>query len=206
MDSAQLIFTYFPNLSTTQVAQIELLGELYADWNQKINVISRADIDFFYERHVLHSLALAKFISFKSETSVLDLGTGGGFPGIPLAILFPNVKFHLVDSINKKIKVVSEVSSALGLTNLTCEHGRVEQLQSKYDFVVTRAVAEFQMLVNWTRGKIKPNSFNEIKNGIIALKGGDLTEELAAFTKVRVIPISDYFSEPFFETKKIVYA
>jgi len=202
----ELIEKYFSNLSGSQIDQFNSLQHLYSDWNTKINVISRKDIDHLYERHVLHSLAIAKIISFKNDTSILDVGTGGGFPGIPLAIIFPECKFHLVDSIGKKITVVNEVSKALQLKNITTKHARVEQLTNKYDFVASRAVTSFPEFYQWVRQKINTTSVNELKNGIIYLKGGDLNEELKDFfTKVRIIRIADFFEEEFFETKKIVY-
>jgi len=202
----ELIEKYFSNLSGSQIDQFNSLQHLYSDWNTKINVISRKDIDHLYERHVLHSLAIAKIISFKNDTSILDVGTGGGFPGIPLAIIFPECKFHLVDSIGKKITVVNEVSKALQLKNITTKHARVEQLTNKYDFVVSRAVTSFPEFYQWVRQKINTTSVNELKNGIIYLKGGDLNEELQDFfTKVKITRIADFFEEEFFETKKIVY-
>jgi len=202
----ELIEKYFSNLSSRQIGQFDLLQNLYSDWNTKINVISRKDIDHLYERHVLHSLAIAKIISFKNDTSILDVGTGGGFPGIPLAIIFPECKFHLVDSIGKKITVVNEVSKALQLKNITTEHARAEQLTNKFDFVVSRAVTSFPEFYQWVRQKINTTSVNELKNGIIYLKGGDLNEELQDFfTKVKITRIADFFEEEFFETKKIVY-
>lgn len=202
----EIIEKYFSNLSNTQKNQFSKLQNLYSDWNSKINVISRKDIDQLYERHVLHSLSIAKFINFKKNTSILDVGTGGGFPGIPLAIMFPDCSFHLVDSICKKITVVNEVSKALKLKNITAEHIRVEQLTTNYDFVVSRAVTSFPEFYKWVKPKINKNSFNELKNGIIYLKGGDLNEELQDFiTKVKIFRIADFFEEEFFETKKIVY-
>lgn len=201
-----LIQKYFPKLSSTQLSQFGQLQALYTEWNERINVISRKDIEQLYERHVLHSLGIAKVIQFKSGTEVLDIGTGGGFPGIPLAIMFPNVQFHLVDSIGKKIKVVNEVAEALGLQNLTAEQARGEKIKYKYDFVVSRAVTAFSVFVPWTRGKFRKEQINTLPNGILYLKGGDLTEELAQWHgKVTIYPLSDYFEEEFFETKKVVY-
>ncbi len=202
----ELIYKYFPGLSEKQYRQFKLLQNLYENWNGKINVISRKDLDHLYERHILHSLAIAKVIRFKNNTSILDVGTGGGFPGIPLAILFPDSQFHLVDSIGKKIKVVNEVALGVGLTNLTSEQIRVEKIKSSYDFVVSRAVTAFPTFYNWVRTKIKNNSANELKNGILYLKGGELSEELKNFeTKIISYNISEFFTESFFETKKVIY-
>lgn len=199
------ILKYFPDLTQKQIEQFSALKELYFEWNEKINVISRKDIDELYTKHVLHSLAIAKVISFKNETKVLDVGTGGGFPGIPLAIMFPEVKFHLVDSIAKKILVVNEVASATGLTNLKAEAKRAEQVSSKFDFVVSRAVTAMPKFVEWIENKFDSNDKNSLPNGILYLKGGDLEEELFTFPKARIYEIPDYFDEPFFETKKVVY-
>jgi 16S rRNA (guanine527-N7)-methyltransferase len=202
----ELLEKYFSNLSSYQVEQFRLLQQLYSDWNNKINIISRKDIDHLYERHVLHSLAIAKIISFKKGTSVLDVGTGGGFPGIPLAILFPDCHFHLVDSIGKKITVVKAITEALKLSNASAEQIRAEQLNDKYDFIVSRAVTSFPEFYQWVKQKVKSTSANELKNGILYLKGGDLNEELQDFfTKVKIIKLADFFEEEFFETKKIVY-
>ncbi len=201
----ELIKKYFQDLTDIQVQQFGKLKHLYADWNTKINVVSRKDIDQLYLRHVLHSLAIAKIQSFKSGTHVLDVGTGGGFPGIPLAILFPEVKFTLVDSIGKKINVVNEVVAGLGLNNVTSHHMRVEDLDQKFDFIVSRAVARMDAFTRWNKGKIKSRSKHNRKNGILYLKGGDLTEELADFRQVEVYSITDFFKEDFFETKKVVY-
>lgn len=204
--NSSLISKYFPNLTSLQIEQFNRLGSLYANWNEKINVISRKDIDELYERHVLHSLAIAKFISFKSGTQVLDVGTGGGFPGVPLAIMFPETKFHLVDSVGKKIKVVEEVASAIGLQNLTAEHNRMEKVKGPFDFVVSRAVAPTRQLYLWTHRLIDPGFKNDVANGWILLKGGDLKQELKeAKLQYKTTPISDYFSESFFETKQVVY-
>ena len=185
---------------------IEALKVLYQEWNEKINVISRSDIANLAERHIQHSLAIAKFIQFKPGTEIMDLGTGGGFPGIPLAIEFPEVKFTLIDSIGKKIKVVNEISQAMGLKNVTAIHGRAEELKQQFDFVVTRAVAPLTDLERWTLGKIKKKGINALPNGILALKGGDLKEELKAYRKlVMVENLSQWYEGEFFETKKLVY-
>lgn len=202
----QIILKYFPNLSEKQLHLFEQLEPLYAEWNAQINVISRKDFSAFYERHVLHSLAIAKFIRFNSGTEILDVGTGGGFPGIPLAIFFPEVKFHLVDSIGKKIKVVNAVIHSLELTNVTAEQIRAEQIREKYDFVISRAVTGLPEFIHWVRKNISSKQNNAIPNGIIYLKGGDLTKELQPFKKqVFVQEICSYFEEEFFETKKIVH-
>lgn len=200
-----LILKYFPQLSDHQKAQFSKLQELYEDWNLKINVVSRKDIDELYLRHVVHSLGIAKIQPFLPGSQILDVGTGGGFPGIPLAILFPEVQFHLVDSIGKKIKVVDEVVSGLELKNVKTTNARVETVSGKYDFIVSRAVAEMETFVHWVNGKIAKKSMHERKNGILYLKGGDLTEELKVYTKATVFPLSDYFEEDFFETKSVVY-
>ncbi len=201
-----VIYKYFPALSEQQKSQFEQLPSLYSDWNTKINVVSRKDIDQLYVRHVLHGLAIAKFTEFAEETMILDIGTGGGFPGIPLAILFPKVQFHLVDSIGKKIKVVEEVSSAIGLKNLTFEHQRAEKVKGQFDFVISRAVARTKLLFQWTHQKIKTKDSNQIENGFILLKGGDLTEEMKEFGRpYQELDISDFFAEDFFKTKKIIY-
>lgn len=201
----QLIKTYFPELTPLQIKQFEQLEALYQDWNLKINVVSRKDIDELYLRHVLHSLAIAKFITFRPGAKVMDVGTGGGFPGIPLAIRFPDVQFHLVDSIAKKLKVVNEVVEGLGLTNVKTTHGRVEEVADTYDFIVSRAVAAMPTFVHWVKDKIAKKQNHDIKNGIIYLKGGDLTEELRNYKTAAVYPLSNYYSEAFFETKKLVY-
>lgn len=201
----QEILKYFPDLSEKQIEAFLKLKDLYFEWNEKINVISRKDIDELYIKHVLHSLAIAKVMKFKDGSEVLDVGTGGGFPGIPLAILFPEVKFHLVDSIAKKILVVSEVANVLELKNVKAETQRVEKLKSKYDFIVSRAVTQMPKFVGWVRGKIKKEHINPLPNGILYLKGGDLSEELKDFKIAEIYPISDYFSEEFFDTKKVVY-
>ncbi len=199
------ILQYFPNLTEKQKLQFSQLKPLYTEWNEKINVISRKDIDELYVRHVLHSLAIAKTVEFKDGADILDVGTGGGFPGIPLAILFPKVNFHLVDSIQKKILVVNEVAHSLGLENVKAEAVRAEKIKSKYDFVVSRAVTQMPKFVGWVRNKIKKENNHQLPNGILYLKGGDLTDELKNFGKVRIFNLSDYFSYEFFETKKLVW-
>jgi len=203
--TASIIFNYFPELSIEQKEQFEKLDFLYKDWNQKINVVSRKDIDELYIRHVLHSLGIAKFQQFKPGASILDVGTGGGFPGIPLAILFPETKFMLVDAIGKKIKVVHEVVDGLGITNVTAKHTRVEDIPQQFDFIVSRAVAAMPTFVHWVKGRIKKESLHERRNGILYLKGGDLGEELQDYRTAQVHNLTDYFEEDFFETKKIVY-
>ena len=201
----QLIQKYFKDLSPLQIQQFSQLQELYKDWNLKINVVSRKDIDELYVRHVLHSLGIAKIIDFKSGSRVMDVGTGGGFPGIPLAILFPETQFHLVDSIGKKIKVVNEVAQGLGLQNVKTTHGRVEDVKDTYDFIVSRAVAQMETFVRWTKGRIAKKQQHELKNGILYLKGGDLTEELKKYTSAKIYDLSTYFEEDFYETKKVVH-
>ncbi len=201
----EIIQKYFTDLTEIQVAQFSKLQELYQDWNLKINVVSRKDIDELYLRHVLHSLGIAKIISFKPGTNVMDVGTGGGFPGIPLAILFPETKFHLVDSIGKKIKVVNEVVEGLGLQNVKTTHGRVEEIKEEYDFIVSRAVAQMETFVRWNKGKIAKKQNHDLKNGILYLKGGDLSEELAKYTSATIYDLPNYFEEGFFETKKVVH-
>ena len=202
----EIIHKYFKDLTATQIEQFSKLQELYKDWNLKINVVSRKDIDELYLRHVLHSLAIAKLVQFKPGSKVLDVGTGGGFPGIPLAILFPETQFHLVDSIGKKIKVVKEVAEGLGLTNVKTTNGRVEEeVKDTYDFIVSRAVAQMETFVRWTKGKISKKQNHDIKNGILYLKGGDLTEELKLYTSATIYNLTDYFEEDFYETKKLVH-
>ena len=201
----EIIQKYFTDLTEIQVAQFSKLQELYQDWNLKINVVSRKDIDELYLRHVLHSLGIAKIISFKPGANVMDVGTGGGFPGIPLAILFPETKFHLVDSIGKKIKVVNEVVEGLGLQNVKTTHGRVEEIKEEYDFIVSRAVAQMETFVRWNKGKIAKKQNHDLKNGILYLKGGDLSEELAKYTSATIYDLPNYFEEDFFETKKVVH-
>ncbi|MET3113694.1 16S rRNA (guanine527-N7)-methyltransferase [Pedobacter sp. CG_S7] len=201
-----LLQKYFKSLSEKQIAQFDQLFSLYSFWNAQINVISRKDIEELYERHILHSLGIAKFISFKKGEKVLDVGTGGGFPGIPLAILFPETEFHLVDSIGKKIKVVTEVANALGLTNVKASHLRAEQVTDKYDFVVSRAVTRLIDFYPWVQGKFNKDSKNAIPNGILYLKGGELAEEIKeSRLKAELYSLSAYFEEAFFETKYIVY-
>lgn len=204
----KLIQHYFPNLTDTQVDQIEQLLPLYSDWNQKINVISRKDIENLYERHVLHSLAIAKFIQFKDGAEIIDLGTGGGFPGIPLAIFFPETNFHLVDSIGKKLKVINDVAEKIGLTNVRTSHSRVEDLQDKADFVVCRAVAPIDKLVFWTKKLYRKQMKHGFPNGLIALKGGRLQEEIKQLprgTYTEKVALKEYFTEEFFEEKFVVY-
>lgn len=196
---------YFPELTVLQKEQFEKLYGLYLEWNAKINVISRKDMDAFYERHVLHSLGIAKVISFQSNTHILDVGTGGGFPGIPLAILFPEVQFELIDSIGKKVKVVKEVSQALGLQNSSAQQLRAEAFTGKVDFVVSRAVTQMESFVPWVQKKIKPESKHSLQNGILYLKGGDLTEELKSFPAAEHYELKRFFKSPFFETKKVVH-
>jgi 16S rRNA (guanine527-N7)-methyltransferase len=202
----EIIKHYFGDLSTKQTEQFAQLDAIYRNWNEKINVISRKDIDLLYERHVLHSLSIAKVISFKPNTDILDVGTGGGFPGIPLAILFPECKFTLVDSIGKKIQVVKAVSEELGLKNVEAFHMRAEQLKSHYDFVISRAVAPALEIINWTKDLISKNHFHQKPNGWLLLKGGDLKEELGATKKsYKIYPIKHYFKEDFFEEKAVIY-
>jgi 16S rRNA (guanine527-N7)-methyltransferase len=201
----ELIQAYFPHLSDNQREQFLLLRELYKDWNLQINVVSRKDIDELYLRHVLHSLGIAKVQPFLPEARILDVGTGGGFPGIPLAILFPETQFHLVDSIGKKIKVVEEVVKGLGLQNVKVTNARVETIQGSYDFIVSRAVAQMDTFVFWVKGRVAKKSRHDLKNGILYLKGGDLTEELAAFPKASLFPLKEFFKEDFFETKSVVH-
>lgn len=197
---------YFPNLNAVQREQFSALEHLYEDWNSKINLISRKDMGNFYLHHIIHSLAIAKMISFKAKTKILDVGTGGGFPGIPLAILFPEVKFHLVDSIGKKIKVVKAVAEKVGLKNVSAEHQRAEAVKGKFDFVVSRAVTRAENFLPWVERKVSTISFNEKDNGFLFLKGGDLHEEFAPLGRYfEVQPLSDFFEDSFFETKKVVY-
>ena len=202
----ELINKYFPNITDLQRQQYAALDQLYHEWNSKINVISRKDIDNLYEHHILHSLGIAQLINFKPGTCIMDLGTGGGFPGIPLAIMFPEVKFHLVDSIGKKIKVCDEVRNALSLTNVTTEWTRAENIKGKYDFVVSRAVMPLTDLVKLCRKNIAKESHNAMPNGLICLKGGELVHEVMPMkSNTLITDLSNYFSEEFFETKKVVY-
>ena len=206
MQHAAIISKYFPGLTEKQLKQFELLDALYRDWNEKINVISRKDVENLYTNHILHSLGIAKVMSFKPGATVLDVGTGGGFPGIPLAIMFPETNFHLVDSIGKKITVVNEVAKGVGLTNVKGEQIRAEQIKSKYDFVVSRAVTRMKEFYGWVNTKVKTDSTHSLDNGILYLKGGDLDEELNELKKpYSVYNLSDYFTEEFFETKRVVY-
>lgn len=200
------LIKYFPNLSEEQTRQFTALRELYTDWNSKINVISRKDIDNLYEHHILHSLGIAKVIKFAPGTNIMDLGTGGGFPGIPLAILFPECKYHLVDSIGKKIKVATEISNSIGLKNVRLSHSRGEDIKDKYHFVVTRAVMPLVDLMKTAKKNIGNEQFNLLPNGIIALKGGELNAEMASMKNICTTwDLKDYFSEEFFETKKVVH-
>ncbi|RZJ71392.1 16S rRNA (guanine(527)-N(7))-methyltransferase RsmG [Flavobacterium sp.] len=199
------ILRHFPHLTDTQKEQFAKLGELYEDWNAKINVISRKDIDELYTRHVLHSLAIAKVQPFEPGSSIMDVGTGGGFPGIPLAILFPETKFYLIDVIAKKIKVVQAVADALGLKNVKAEQKRAELVDRQFDFVVSRAVTNMPDFVSWVKTKIAKKQNHELANGILYLKGGDLSEELKDYQKIELFEIPDFFEGEFFETKKVVY-
>ena len=201
----KLIQKYFSDLSRAQLIQFEKLESLYKYWNSKINVISRKDISSLYLKHVLHSLAIAKFIQFSKDTHIIDVGTGGGFPGIPLAILFPDAKFHLVDSTEKKVKVVNAVSKELSLKNVTTQCKRVEDIDDKFDFILTRAIADMSTILEWTVNNISLNSNNIIPNGIIALKGGDLDKELSRIENKKVVAIKDYFDDHYFINKKLVY-
>ena len=200
-----LLLKYFPELSDVQLHQFRALQGLYEDWNSKINVISRKDIESLYLRHVLHSLSIAKLIQFKEGSKILDIGTGGGFPGIPLAILFPYVEFHLVDSINKKLNVVNGVAGSLGLVNIKTTHSRAESIQGNYDFIVSRAVTTMPDFVSWVKNRVAKKSLHNLRNGILYLKGGDLTEELKLYKKATLYDLNTYFEEDFFETKKIVH-
>lgn len=202
----EAIFRYFPSLSSLQKDKISMLQSLYLRWNSKINVISRKDMDNFFVRHVLHSLSIAKIISFKSRTRILDVGSGGGFPGIPLAIMFPESEFSLLDSVKKKTGVISAITKELNLVNVTTVRKRAEDEESKYDFITGRAVTQFNKFVKLTTKNILRNSNNTLRNGILYLKGGEIDEELAGFTdKIIVWNINEFFNEPFFETKKIIY-
>jgi 16S rRNA (guanine527-N7)-methyltransferase len=206
MIGIDLILSQFPNLTEDQKEQFGKLQELYNKWNSQINVISRKDYENFYERHVMHSLAIAKITTFVDGTRIMDVGTGGGFPGIPLAILFPNCNFLLVDSIGKKIKVVKEVSAALGLKNLNATHERAEKINEKFDFIISRAVTAMPTFLNWTKGKFLKENKNTLENGVLYLKGGNLKEEMASIKKrVQYFDIKTFYPEHFFETKKVVY-
>jgi 16S rRNA (guanine527-N7)-methyltransferase len=203
---SDLIQKYFPELSAQQLQQYAELPALYQHWNEQINVVSRKDIELLPERHVLHSLGVAKVMGFLPGERVMDVGTGGGFPGIPLAIMFPETEFHLVDSIGKKIKVVQEVAKAIGLKNVTASHARAEQIPGTFDFVVSRAVTQLKDFYPWVRGKFNKTSNNSLPNGILYLKGGDLAEEIkASGLKVKQYHLKDYFTEEFFETKQVIY-
>ena len=200
-----LILENFSNLSLIQKKQFELLDELYKYWNDKINVISRRDLDFLYLKHVLHSLSIAKVVEFEPQAHILDVGTGGGFPGIPLAIFFPKTYFHLIDSVGKKIKVVESIANKLKLENVTFEQIRAEKINDKYDFVISRAVTGMPIFVDWIKKNIKTESTHDIENGILYLKGGDLENELKSFQKKTIYDLSKYFKDSFFETKKLVH-
>lgn len=200
------IIKYFPHLTAQQIEQFKALGQLYPEWNEKINVISRKDIENLYTNHILHSLSIAKFTDFKPGSTILDMGTGGGFPGIPLAIMFPECKFHLVDRTGKKIKVATDIATQIGLTNVTFQHGDVAEVKEKFDFVVSRAVMQLDSLIPLIRKNIKKDCINSIPNGLICLKGGELEGEIGKVKMPSITAnISDYFSEEFFKTKKVVY-
>lgn len=206
MDTVERIYGYFPELTEVQRERLAQLGGLYREWNEKINVISRKDMDDFWMHHVLHALAIARVARFNAGARVMDVGTGGGFPGIPLAILFPETQFYLIDSIGKKIKVVEGVRDALGLTNVRAEQIRVENVTEPQDYIVSRAVTAFPAFVKLIRGKIRRGAAGSLENGLLYLKGGDFDEEIAPFrSRVTVTPISDFFAEDFFETKKVIY-
>jgi len=206
MNDLNAIFEYFPELTEDQKSKFDRLESLYGMWNSQINVISRKDTDNFLERHVMHSLAIAKVMSFKDGSKILDIGTGGGFPGIPLAIMYPNCEFVLVDSIGKKIKVVNEVAAELGLKNVIGIHERAEKIDQQFDFIVSRAVTAMPTFLNWTKGKFLKENNNELKNGILYLKGGDLKEEMKTVKKaIQYFDLSDFYEGEFFETKKVVY-
>ena len=205
MQGTELLLKYFPKLTTEQQTAFAKLAGVYTEWNDKINVISRKDIENIYEHHVLHSMAIAKFITFRNGTKIMDLGTGGGFPGVPLAILFPECRFHLVDSIGKKLKVIEAVKEELGLKNIFTFHSRAEDMEYQYDYVVSRAVAPLKDLMRWSTTKYLPKHLNEKRNGLICLKGGDLTAEKSGIKVVETTPLSDYFSEDFFKDKSLVY-
>ncbi|MBX2896706.1 MAG: 16S rRNA (guanine(527)-N(7))-methyltransferase RsmG [Cyclobacteriaceae bacterium] len=206
MIGVEIINHYFPELTSSQYKQFEKMSGLYQEWNEKINVVSRKDIENIYINHILHSLGIAKVISFKPGADVLDVGTGGGFPGVPLAVLFPETHFHLVDSIGKKITVVTEVSKALGLKNVMAEQVRAEQLKGKYDFIISRAVTRMKEFHGWIHNKVKKESVHTLDNGILYLKGGDLDEEMNELKRpYSVYNLPDYFQEEFYETKKVIY-
>ena len=205
MQGTELLLKYFPNVTTEQQTSFAMLSDVYTEWNEKINVISRKDIDHLYEHHVLHSLAIAKFITFKNGTKIMDLGTGGGFPGVPLAIMFPECRFHLVDSIGKKLKVIEAAKEAVGLKNIFTFHARAEEMEYQYDYVVSRAVAPLKDLMRWSTKKYLPKHLNEKRNGLICLKGGDLTAEKEGVKIVETTPLSAYFTEDFFQDKSLVY-
>ncbi len=200
----EIILKYFKNLSENQIQQFYKLRSLYQDWNLKINVVSRKDIEYLYLHHTLHSLGIAKVIEFNSDAKIMDLGTGGGFPGIPLAILFPKTQFHLIDSIGKKIRVVNSVVEGLSLKNVETTNGRVEEVQDKYDFIIGRAVAKIDTLLYWTKGKINQKQNHKLNNGILYLSGGNLSEETEKYNTT-TYSLSNYFDEPFFQTKKLVH-
>ncbi len=207
-DSAKIIQNYFPNLDQNQIHQFEILKDLYLDWNSKINVISRKDTENFYTRHVLHSLSIAKFIDFKESTKILDVGTGGGFPGIPLAIYFKNISFTLVDSIGKKIKVVDQIVDELEIKNVKSKIERVENISQKFDFIISRAVTQLEKFCPWIEKNIAKTNKNKLQNGIIYLKGGDLNEEIQKVSKkynFKIEKIINYFEDSFFESKSILY-
>lgn len=201
----QLIQKYFPDISSTQLQQFEQLPALYADWNAKINVISRKDMEQFELHHILHSLAIAQYVSFKDGTKIMDLGTGGGFPGIPLAIMFPNCRFHLVDSIGKKLKVVEDVAEKIGLKNVFTFHSRAEEMNFQYDFVVSRAVAQVKDLLKWSNKKFLAKNLNSVPNGLICLKGGDLEKELNGVRVLQKIPLSNWFNESHYQEKFLLH-
>ncbi len=205
MNGSEIILKYFDGLTSTQIHHFHQLGALYNSWNKKINVISRKDIDELYERHVLHALSIAKIVQFHQEALIMDVGTGGGFPGIPLAIMFPKTQFYLIDSIGKKIKVVQAIKESLGLKNVQAEQIRVEEVTAKFDFIIGRSVTQMQKFMPLVRKRVKRKSLHSLPNGILYLKGGDLNEELKSYLPVNVYNVSDFFEEPFFDTKKVVH-